>query len=147
MSTWVGEVYGWTCRNGHYQERARSQDVCERCGAVRDPHDTYQDIERSGPKALKGFGMAGASEAPSHGLKRSTSQAKFFKCLICTELFRPVELQVHNLDSDSKGFEQPGTAIGFFLSREELKAHIKDIHKGKRFADRHHGKLGKGKRP
>lgn len=61
-----------------------------------------------------------------------------FVCNRCRELFENSARNdaVVEFESRSRGFEQPGTSLYTFMTRQDLRAHIFLFHEGKRFADK-----------
>lgn len=147
------ESVGWVCKNGHYNERSLTSTVCINgwtggpsfpCGAIKDPRDLYEGVGAApslSDNLLIGFNPEKADSETSTVTdqakrqmsgRRGARRGGGFICFRCAELV-PINRSPRMPGSN---FEQPGTQIEVFSTKEDLKWHIQTVHKGKRYADK-----------
>lgn len=148
----ISETAGWVCRNGHYNDGQLTRTVCVfgwnggptfPCGAIRDPRDLYDTPAAlgggEGASDAKG-GVGFTSETARESYRRMTFNKKRgvggFICFRCAEMLSTRGWAEVQQEAQVTGVEQPGNRLEAFATKEDLKWHIKNVHKGKGFADK-----------
>ena len=139
---------GWTCRNGHFNERNATTTACTfgfadtgrfLCGAIRDPRDLYEGIPETGigtPAMGKGLAWTDVAREKKARQSFNSRGRGGFVCYRCAEVFAGKANGVVRLEAMESGVEQPGHSLQFFSTKEDLKWHIRNVHRGKAFADK-----------
>jgi hypothetical protein len=108
---------------------------CVRCGL--EAQDWKE--RRFNKSVLHGSEFAGEQESRQRKARmvRSYGSGRGYTCILCLNAFRSLvrseaDDEMLELESKSKGYESPDSDLAHFLLKQELEAHIKLIHGGRK---------------